>query len=277
MFLAEILNLYNLSDNPEDLPGYNERDNVPAFAWGKYFRSGNPESYKKMRSLEHIWAKEPKYAWLYVVNVIGTAKDHPEIEAAIARDPQTAVDYAKIILKGPFPLGEPAIATQFYSSLRYAGATHKPFPPFEDELARSAPIHILQYCEYIGQRFPKGEPLLLKEASVNSLAGYAYEMIGGRWPEAEDIIAGNQSRARDATARDHYDLRRQCAEASMDYAVEVMNGPFIKGEEVISEFADLALRYMERMYGRKIGTVRSDMQWFNAMRYNRDAKLRTGG
>jgi hypothetical protein len=41
-------------------------------------------------------------------------------EPVIAQNPYYSYLYAKFVLKGPFPLGEPVIATDPYSSYRYA-------------------------------------------------------------------------------------------------------------------------------------------------------------
>ena len=53
-------------------------------------------------------AKDPEWAYRYAKDVL--KGQFPLGEPTIAEDPQWAYYYAAEVLKGPFPLGEPAIA-----------------------------------------------------------------------------------------------------------------------------------------------------------------------
>ena len=78
------MNLYNLHSKPESLNFYEKvTETNPDFFWEKYIN--NPEELKKRE--KHI-AKSPKHAYYY----------------------------AQSILKGPFPLGEEAIAKDVVSA-----------------------------------------------------------------------------------------------------------------------------------------------------------------
>jgi len=86
----------------------------------------------------------------------------PEYEAVIKRDPLTAVQYARTVLKGRFREAESVISTDPYASLLYAK-------------------------DIMGDRFLQGETAISKH-SIHSYF-YAVEVIKGRFPEGEATIS----------------------------------------------------------------------------------------
>ena len=112
-------------------------------------------------------------------------------------DPYDAYIYAKNVLKGRWPEGEPVIATDPGLAYEYADHVIKGrFPEGEPAIAKW-PAWAYQYAKYIlKDRWPEAEAVIVKSnfASAGlSHVRYAYEyakdVIGGRWPEAEAVIA----------------------------------------------------------------------------------------
>jgi hypothetical protein len=75
---------------------------IPSVAWDM------AKSVAEKRELEHLWAKDARYAYYYARNII--KKPWPPGEAAIAKDPEWAYEYVRDIIKKPWPPGEAAIA-----------------------------------------------------------------------------------------------------------------------------------------------------------------------
>ena len=91
--------------------------------------------------------------------ILGEAKDKR------LTDPQEAFDYARYVIKGPFPEGEAAIATDTRWSYYYAR-------------------------EVIKGRWPSGEAAIAKDSQDAYYAYYyAKNVIKGRFPEAEESMA----------------------------------------------------------------------------------------
>jgi len=99
-----MLNLYQFHNQPQQLMGYAESaKKIPSIAWEM------ATSDAQKRELEHLWAKDPRYAHLYAYHVIG--KRWPPGEAAIAGNPESAYRYAREVIGKPWPPGEAAIAS----------------------------------------------------------------------------------------------------------------------------------------------------------------------
>jgi hypothetical protein len=84
------------------------------------------------------------------------------LEPYIKDDPELAARYAIYVLHGPFPAGEPAIATDPYWALSYTE-------------------HALDF-----KPFPAAEPALLRVPYYAAL--YAIRVLRRRWLEAEPVI-----------------------------------------------------------------------------------------
>jgi hypothetical protein len=91
-----------------------------------------------------------------------SGQPQPALEPYIKDNPELAARYAIYVLHGPFPAGEPAIATDPYWALTYA-----------EQALGSKP-------------FPAGEPALLQAPYYAML--YAIRVLRRRWLEAEPII-----------------------------------------------------------------------------------------
>ena len=89
-----MINLYKLHNEPEQLYGYDRVIQVPKMAW----EHSNDDQKKK---LESLWAKDPKLAYLYAVNVLH--KRFPAGEDVIARNESYSYLYAKHILRDSDP------------------------------------------------------------------------------------------------------------------------------------------------------------------------------
>ena len=126
-----MLNPYRLHDQPQQLMGYAETaKKIPSIAWGM------AETNAAKRKLEHLWVKDPEYAYRYVEQVI--KKPWPPGEAAIATDPRWAYWYARDVIRNPWPPGEAAIATVPRWAYYYARfVIGKRWPPGEAAIAKS--------------------------------------------------------------------------------------------------------------------------------------------
>ena len=100
--LDEGMNLYKLSATPEELPGFDKQDEIPALMWDKC--TTYPRALKKR---EALWAQDPQTAYKYARRVLKTR--FPAGENAIASDPALSELYARYVIKGRWPKGEPAI------------------------------------------------------------------------------------------------------------------------------------------------------------------------
>ena len=99
--------------------------------------------------------------------------------ATIAKDPQWAYWYAKDILKGPFPLGEPAIAKESWRAFWYAAEILKdPFPLGEPAIAKDPQWAYYYALDVLEGPFPLGEP-----AIANSGMAFLYARIVLKLPE----------------------------------------------------------------------------------------------
>ena len=101
-----MLNLYQYHDKPKTLANYERaKTQVPEVVWES---CGTDE---QLRALEHLWAQNPKLAYVYTLFVRKRAwPEGSEAEKTMARDGRYAYRYARDVLKAPFPAGEPAIA-----------------------------------------------------------------------------------------------------------------------------------------------------------------------
>ena len=113
------MNLYDLHSDPESLDHFEKiSDNNPDFFWEKY--KNKPEELKKRE--KHI-AKSPIHTYQYARDVL--KGPFPLGEEAISKGTQFAYSYARDILQGPFPAGEEAIAKNSNFAFQYAGAVLK--------------------------------------------------------------------------------------------------------------------------------------------------------
>ena len=101
------MNIYNLHSNPEELYGYNKRNNLPEYALSSLdheeFQEGTPE-YEHAVS---VILKDPMSSYYYASNII--FERFPEGEEIISQDGTASFLYAKDVIKGRFRAGEKAI------------------------------------------------------------------------------------------------------------------------------------------------------------------------
>ncbi len=99
------MNLYKLHDKPKSLYGYEERNNVVPELIKKQIESGKPVNAQQLKNI----VSNSELALWYANDIIKGR--WPAGEKAIASDPWYAYLYAKYIIKGRFPEGEKAIAS----------------------------------------------------------------------------------------------------------------------------------------------------------------------
>lgn len=88
----------------------------------------------------------PEIAYNLAMRLFKASGERDErLEAAIAKDPMRAGWYARYVLKGPWPKGEPAIAQDAYYAYGYASnVLEGPFPEAESVIAQDR-IHARLY------------------------------------------------------------------------------------------------------------------------------------
>ena len=134
----------------------------PKLAWEKY-----EDDINELKKREHLWAKDPETAYDYARGVIKGR--WPKGEKAIASDAESAYYYAKYVIKGRWTKGEKALASDPQFAYYYAG-------------------------EFIGDRWPAGEKAIASEPQFAYY--YAREFIGDRWPEGEGAIVTSDKHAK---------------------------------------------------------------------------------
>jgi len=116
----------------------------------------------------------------------------------IINSPEMSYFYARNILDGRFPEGEPAIMTDFHYLFHYA-------------------YNVIQ------GRWPEAEPIVLKD--FRNAFEYAQHIIKGRWPELENILLNNI----DSINHEH-DVAEHMIIA---YANTIIRGPWPEAEHII--------------------------------------------
>ena len=160
---------------------------------------------------------------------------------AVAKDKNLATEFARFVLKGPFPLGEPVIAKDAYHAYHYVSDVLKgPFPLGEPAMAKD-PVFAFAYAkDTLKGPFPLGEPAIAKD--IGYAYAYARDVLKGPFPLGEPEIAKNLNFA-------YY------------YARDVLKGPFPLGEPVIRENPYAAKQYKKNILkGRPWTGLDSDKQ-----------------
>jgi len=85
----------------------------------------------------------------------------------VAKSPEHAFYYARNFIKGPWPEGEAAIATNAeYAAIYAIEVLQKPWPEAEDVIATDY-NEAYEYASFLGDRFKKGEKVILKSNRKN--------------------------------------------------------------------------------------------------------------
>ena len=140
------------------------------------------------KKLEGIVATSALYSYFYALEVL-KGKRFKRGEPVIACSPTYARQYARDILRGPFPEAEPAIATDATESMAYSKYVIKrPFPMGEKVILEN-PTTAYQYARHVLLRpWPEAESVIAKSPSASIL--YASEVLGYKpFPEGEAAIA----------------------------------------------------------------------------------------
>ena len=205
-------------------------------------------------------------------NAYNYAKDilkgpFPEGEKAIATNAHYSYYYAKDILKGPFPEGEKAIATNSQNAYYYAKNILKgPFPEGEKAIATS-PDYAYNYAKDILKGpFPEGEKAIATYAEKAFL--YAFDFFKGK--DVPDIILNKIPQdpkyaylyAENILKERFLEGEKAIATSShysYYYAVNVLEGRFPEGEKEIATSTKTAYRYAEHfnlIYGKENETFK---------------------
>jgi hypothetical protein len=140
---TEALDLKNLVDDPTKLKTYNTHISSKEAFYRLLKGDKDPILVKAV-------AKFPRYAFFYAKNIL--KGPFPLGEPTIAKHAMAAYQYARDILKGPFPLAEPAIAKHAMAAYQYARDILKgPFPLGEPAIRRSP-----TYSKYYEKNVLKG-------------------------------------------------------------------------------------------------------------------------
>ena len=174
-----MINLYNLTTNPEELPGYKQQDDVPELLWDK-IRKMHPDL--RPASIG-VMGAEKRHA-ITVMN-----NEYKKHEDVWAKDAGTAYDYAKNILQGRFPAGEAAIKTDPEFAMMYAINILKArWPAAEPYILNGGdPVNIAVYCtNFKIKDWPEGVKVILTD--ITAISMYARSVINGRWEAGEQAI-----------------------------------------------------------------------------------------
>jgi hypothetical protein len=151
-----------------------------------YMHSENVTHQRQPPENEKEIATDPRVALDYIDNFLD-GKPWPLAEPAIARDPSTAVGYARDVLKRRWPEAEPVIAQDADSACVYASdVIQGPWPPGEPAIASSSLAAYAYASEIIQGPWPPGEPAIATDP-YESLS-YATDIIQGRWPPGEPAM-----------------------------------------------------------------------------------------
>jgi len=108
--------------------------------------------------------------------------------APYSTSPINVFNYAKDILKGPFPEGEIIIAQDIELAFRYIEEIT--FAPFQyKHIFTSTPENAFRYAELFKEPFPEGEDIIAQNPELSYR--YATEILKGPFPKGEDIIKKN--------------------------------------------------------------------------------------
>ncbi len=145
-------------------------------------------------------------------------------KAKWARTANGAYQYVWYILgKKRFPEGEAALATDPKLATSYAILTKRRFPAAEANIAKSTPsVASLYASKVLGGRFQEAESMIAKDPE--SALQYAMYCVKGRWEAGEAAISKDAS-------------------CSVLYAEEVLWAPFPAGEAAIAKDGVSAVQY----------------------------------
>ena len=193
----------------------------------------------------------------YAKEVIGGR--WPEAEPFIAKDAYWSLEYARF-LNDRFPAGEKTILKRKSVGLmvNYAEEVIKGrWPEAEPFIAKSEDWS-LEYARFLKDRFPAGEEAILKSNNPFYIIGYAKDVIGDRWPEAEPYIAKSAEwsleYARNLGSRfpagEKTILKRKNVGLMVNYAKEVIKDRWLKAEPYIAKSAEWSLEYARKVNSR---------------------------
>jgi lambda repressor-like predicted transcriptional regulator len=96
---------------------------------------------------------------------IARSKIKDEWEDIIMQNPYNTFEYARTVLKKPFPRGEDVIANDPLVSFYYAKEVLKgPFLKGEDAIAKFPSLSLYYAKDVLHDRFPKGEKAIIEDA-----------------------------------------------------------------------------------------------------------------
>ena len=155
------MNLYKLHANPKDLDLHDEaHEKAPHVFWDKYW--DKPAELKKR---EAAIAKDAFYSYKYAKYVL--KGPFPAGEPAIAKSAKYSYMYAKHVVNGPFPAGEAAIAKDGYYSQMYAYIILKaPFRAGEATIAEDGYYSYWYARHVLNGPFPAGEAAIAKDSDL---------------------------------------------------------------------------------------------------------------
>lgn len=212
MKLVEILNIYDLHDEPKSLAHHDAaHESIPELAWEKCIKAGDGDHDQtewdidvakfKSELIKHekVWLTNVEYAYKYASYL--RANHHRERIKAVEKvildsniKDAWITSYALNVIKGRWPEAEKKIATDAWASWDYANIV-------------------------LNDRFKLGEPTVAKSQYAYS---YASRIIKGRWREAEKYAKENN-----LATIDRAKYAKNCLKLKGDELEAVENGaPF---------------------------------------------------
>lgn len=178
------MNLYDLHKDKSKLKGYDEVSKHDLeVAWDRYV-----DDVEELRKRENLWATDPDFALMYAEEVDNKFPLGDKVISALASDAHTALNYAKFVLRGPFPEGEESISKDADDAVEYARKVLKRrFESAEHVIARSSSAAVEYATRVLKGRFKEAERAIAQDPYL--AVEYAKEILDGRFEEAEREIS----------------------------------------------------------------------------------------
>ena len=228
MRINEIMNLYNLSDDPTKLPGYEQANQTPELAWSMIEASKKTrlQKIKAFKEKEDVWAKDPETVMMYV-RLTG--------ERFLKGEPVMLLPQNNRRIRNAFNYWD--LVGDCIEDKTNGRTGMWCWPEGEKCLFKS--MGSLWMIEYIKKFKRKGvEPELLKIIAKEPLKALAYSLkiLKGTFPEGEAAMAKN-------------------AGTAFHYATQVLKAPWPPGEAAIQKDPGFLLAYKQKFGSQNKLTV----------------------
>jgi hypothetical protein len=157
---------------------------------------------------------------------------HPDYVKAVMKSPLRAINYAKGVIKGRWPEGEPTIMKDPGLAQYYAYSVIKGRWPEAEPIIMTDPRAAVGYANcFINGRWFEAEPTIMTDP--RAAAEYATHVIRGRWREAEPTIMKDP-------------------QAAVNYAYSAFQGRWPEAEPIIMTDPNAVINYRQMLRMRNI-------------------------